>query len=213
MRRSALPNLAALMAATTLTLTSCGAETKANDTIQGADKGGSSPSPTTAETIQPQVDFDLPKDVKVEIANDATGDKAKDAILTAHADILMARQKLFTDRKASDKWLTTFFTGEAKKFYASEVKRSHEEGWTITGTYRYYERKVQKHSGDLAFVQYCVDQTKAYGKDVDTGKVDKTEPSSSDYRLHEATLYKEPGGVGNWKLQSFNVTKGAAGCR
>ncbi|MBW1601183.1 hypothetical protein JJV70_03505 [Streptomyces sp. JJ66] len=206
----------AILVGAVLAMTGCGSsDISTEDKIDGVDGGAATPAPKESHTEnqQPSVDFDLPDDVKVEISNENPKDPAEEAILAAHADILMARQKLFTDREEADKWLSTYFTGEAKQFYGSEVERSHEEGWTLTGTYRYYKREIVTSSGDVAVVEYCEDQSKAFGRDIDTGEVAKTSASPDDYRRYTATLYKDPGGLNIWQMESFDVERGAVECQ
>ncbi|MFE0104773.1 hypothetical protein [Streptomyces sp. NPDC059009] len=214
MNRRTTPIATAIVAATTLLLTACGGGSDSDDDIKGADKDKSSsptssvPSPTASTKVR---DFGLPDDIKVDIAAAKTGDKGKDEILAGQAEVLMARQRLFVDLDPHSKYLNVYFTGQAKKFYAQQVKDSKKRGKTIAGTYRYYDRKVTQHTSDLAYVSYCEDQTKAFPKDIKTKKVESTTPSSKDYTLYNVVMRKSPGGV--WQLQSLGGQSSARECQ
>ncbi|MFF1377064.1 hypothetical protein [Streptomyces sp. NPDC058308] len=200
--------------ATALSLTACGSDSDANEPIKGAEQGdaGSTPSPKASQSSSAKVaDFDLPSDIKVHITPDKTGDKAKDAILRAQAEVLMARQRVFVDLDPKSTFLSTYFTGKAEAFYTQQLQQAKKRGKTISGTYRYYDRKVTQHTSDLAYVSYCEDQTKAFPKDVKTKKVESTTPTPNDYTRYDTVLRKATGGV--WQLQNLSARPDAKECQ
>ncbi|ATL29674.1 hypothetical protein KY5_4656c [Streptomyces formicae] len=209
-----MPTIAVLAATTALVLTGCSSNSDASDKIEGAggDANASPKSPEKSSTAPAELpDFGLPADVKVEIASDTTGDKAKDRILKEQAESLMARQRIFLDLDPKSRYLTRYYADEALAFYVSEIKKAKADNRTITGLYRYYDRKVETHTGDIAVVSYCEDRSKAYAKDITSGKTRKTEPSPSDFIKNTATLAKT--GNGTWVVQSFRGKTSAKECQ
>ncbi|MEW2387263.1 hypothetical protein AB0933_02755 [Streptomyces venezuelae] len=214
MNRRTMPATAALAAAVALVLTGCSSDSEPDDKIKGAEQGedASSPSVKATPTAPAKVaDFGLPDDIDVQIESDATGDKTKDQILKEQAEGLMARQRLYVDLDTESRYLTRYYAGEAREFYVADIKKAKSEGRTITGTYRYYDRKVTKNTDDFAIVTYCEDRSKAYAKDIKSGKAQKTKPSPEDFILNTATLRKTEHGT--WLVQSFRGEGGATQCQ
>ncbi|MEU7584375.1 hypothetical protein AB0B50_43110 [Streptomyces sp. NPDC041068] len=214
MNRRTMPIVAALAATTALLLTACSSSSDSSDKIKGADQNtsSSSKSPKASPTSSAKVsDFGLPDDVKVEIESVTTGDKTKDQILKEQAEGLMARQRIYVDLDPNSRYLTRYYDGEARAFYASEVKRAKAEGRTITGLYRYYDRKVEENTDDRAIVTYCEDRSKAFAKDIKSGKARKTKPSPEDFIKNTATLRKTEHGT--WLVQSFRGETSAQECQ
>ncbi|MFE6164165.1 hypothetical protein ACFQ7F_35200 [Streptomyces sp. NPDC056486] len=211
-----LPLAVALTASAALLLTACGSgDDKNGDKAAGAGKqGGNTASPNSSATKNASAglpDFELPDDIKVDIEPSTTGDKAKDQILREQAEGLLARQRIFVDLDPTSGYLTRYYNGEARAFYVSEIKKAKADGRTITGTYRYYDRKVTQKSDDRAVVTYCEDQSKAFAKDIKTEKIKRTEPSPEDYTLITAVLRKTDHGT--WLVQSFRGEESATECR
>ncbi|MEU6995605.1 hypothetical protein ABZ953_33735 [Streptomyces sp. NPDC046465] len=214
MNRRTLPVATALAATAALLLTGCGSDSDPDDKIKGAEQGESAdaPNPKATPTAPAKVaDFGLPKDIKVEIESNETGDKAKDQILKEQAEGFMARQRLYVDLDPNSRYLTRYYAGEARAFYSAEIKKAKSEGRTITGTYRYYDRKVTKNTDDLAIVTYCEDRSKAYAKDIKSGKPRKTKSSPEDFIFNTATLGKTEHNT--WLVQSFRGEAGTGACR
>ncbi|MGW2228067.1 hypothetical protein [Streptomyces formicae] len=71
--------------------------------------------------------------------------------------------------------------------------------------------KVEIHTDDIALVSYCEGRSKAYAKDITSGKTRKTEPSPSDFIKNTATLAKT--GNGTWVVRSFRGKTSAKECQ
>ncbi|MFE0175285.1 hypothetical protein ACFWZ2_23490 [Streptomyces sp. NPDC059002] len=214
MNRRTMPTVAALAAASALILTACSSGSESSDKIEGAggDTSTASKSPTTSPTKPAKLpDFGLPDDVTVDIESGATGDKAKDRILQEQAEGLMARQRIYVDLDPNSRYLTRYYDGEARAYYVAEIKKAKAEGRTITGHYRYYDRKIVDSNDDRAIVTYCEDRSKAYAKDIKSGKTRKTEPSPEDFIKNTATLRKTE--YGTWLVQSFRGKTSAKECQ
>ncbi|MEU1334551.1 hypothetical protein [Streptomyces sp. NPDC005865] len=214
MNRPTLPVATALAAAAALFLTACGGDSEPDGTATGAgqeETGASARAQADSTAPTETADFGLPQDIKVEIESDTAGDKAKDRILKKQAENLMARQRIFVDLDPKSPFLTMYFTGKAKSFYTQQLQQARKRGKTISGTYRYYDRKVTQHTSDLAYVSYCEDQTKAFPKDIKTKKVESTTPTPNDYTRYDTILRKAPGGV--WQLQELSGRPDAKECQ
>ncbi|MEV8016830.1 hypothetical protein AB0O76_10875 [Streptomyces sp. NPDC086554] len=214
MNRRTMPVTTALAAAAALLLTGCSSDSGPDDKIEGAgqEESSSPPSPKASPTASAKVsDFDLPDDIKVEIESDETGNKAKDQILKEQAEGLMARQRLYVDLDPNSPYLTRYYADEAREFYVAEIKKSKSAGRTITGTYRYYDRKVEQNTDDRAIVTYCEDRSKAFAKDIKSGKTLKVEPSPEDFIRNTATLRKTEHNT--WLVQSFRGETSAKECQ
>ncbi|MFF8655436.1 hypothetical protein [Streptomyces huasconensis] len=207
-------SVATALAAAALLLTSCSSDSDPEDKIKGAEQevSSDSPSPTASPSASAEVaDFGLPDDIKVEIESNTTGNKAKDQILKEQAEAIMARQRLYVDLDPNSRYLTRYYAGEARDFYVADIKKSKSEGRTITGTYRYYDRKVEQNTDDRAIVTYCEDRSKAFAKDIKSGKIQKTEPSPEDFIRNTATLRKTEHNT--WLVQSFRGKTSAKECQ
>ncbi len=211
-KRPTVGSLAAVLTASAaLLLTACGGSSPAKPSEQIT--GAQPPAPTSATPSAGAADtahFTIPADIKTYIEADTTGDKDKDAVLRAQADALLARQQLYADLDPQSPLLFEYFTGDARSTYAEDVRKAKQQGWTITGTYRYFNRKVISYRPTSAAVSYCEDQSKGYGKELKTGKVDVTAPSPDDHLLTTQVLDKSASGV--WQVSAFSSQKGAAQC-
>jgi hypothetical protein len=206
--------VATVLAAAALLLTSCSSDSDPGDKIKGAEQEASSgsPSPKPSPSFSVKVaDFGLPDDIKVEIESNTTGDKAKDQILKEQAEAIMARQRLYVDLDPNSRYLTRYYAGEARDFYVADIKKSKSAGRTITGTYRYYDRKVEQNTDDRAIVTYCEDRSKAFAKDIKSGEIQKTEPSPEDFIRNTATLRKTEHNT--WLVQAFRGETSAKECQ
>lgn len=205
---------AATAAVAALLLTGCGSDDDGGDPppsdgkIEGAQTDDQpSDEPSDEQAAAPQ--FDLPDDVKVEITDDETGDAKKDAILRDHAYALMAQQEAFAAGESTENF-KRYWGGVAANKYEASFKEYREDGATITGLDRFYFREVTSLEGTRAVVAYCEDQTKAFDKDVETGKVERTEPSLDSYIDVRSTMEK---GTDGWKIVDITGQRGSQECR
>ncbi|WBB64007.1 hypothetical protein O7599_16460 [Streptomyces sp. WMMC500] len=201
---------AAAVAAAALLLTGCGDDGgSSGDEIEGAKTGNKEPSadPSAGEPGAPR--FDLPDDVEVEIAEDATGDERKDAILRDHGYALMAQQEAYAATEATANF-AKYWDGEAAATFEADFATYRKDGITITGLDTFYFREVTSLKDGRAVVAYCEDQSRAYVKDTETGKVDKTPATLDSYIDARATMEK---GADGWKVVDYQATRGSKECR
>ncbi|AKH84072.1 hypothetical protein AA958_19910 [Streptomyces sp. CNQ-509] len=210
--RSAGASAVAAALGAVLLLAGCGGDDggpSSGDRIEGAKTGNKEPSGDPSEKEPGAPEFDLPDDVKVEIAEDATGDEEKDAILRDHGYALMAQQEAYAATEATPNF-EQYWDGEAAATFEADFAAYRKDGITITGLDTFYFREVTSLKGDRAVVAYCEDQSEAYVKDAETGKVDKTPADLDSYIDARATMEKS-GDI--WKVVDYQATRGSKECR
>ncbi|WP_419995966.1 hypothetical protein [Streptomyces boninensis] len=201
---------AAATAAAALLLAGCGGggdDGKASDEIKGTDKSPSPSKSASAEAGAPK--FDLPSDVKVEVSDDVTGDKTKDAILRDHGFALMAMQESLAKAEATENF-KQYWSSQANAKLNQSFKEYKKAGDTITGVDRFYARKVTSVKGNRAAVAYCEDQSKAFDKHVSTGKVYRNAPSLKGF-IEVLTTMEKAGG--QWKVVEYVGREGSKECQ
>ncbi|MGW6270830.1 hypothetical protein [Streptomyces sp. NPDC055060] len=216
-RRPSLLAAAALTAIAVLSLSACGGDeggSKGNDKIAGAGTGGEkreSPSPTTPDDGINRPKIKLPADVKDVFEGSGTGDAKKDAILADNARRISSVTEAVTVEAKSHPALKFYSSGDALLSAANHVQGFSEKGKSFVGTTRYYDRQVTFLKGGAAAVTYCMDATKTYPKDRETGRVDKSiEASDQDYSFYNTRLEKNADGV--WQTTSVLTTTAAKRC-
>ncbi|MFW6695312.1 hypothetical protein [Streptomyces sp. MAR4 CNX-425] len=202
---------AAAAAAAALLLTGCGGDDggSSGDEIEGAQPGSAEPSAEPSPDGPGAPEFDLPADVEVEVSEDATGDGKKDAILRDHGYALMAQQEAYAATEATENF-ERYWAGEAAATFEADFAEYRKDGVTITGLDTFYFREVTSLTGGRAVVAYCEDQSKAYLKDAESGKVDKTPVTLNSYIDARATMEKSGDG---WKVVDYQATRGSKECR
>ncbi len=223
--RPAHPLAAATVAAVFL-LAGCGGENDGSkgDKIDGA--GGSadksaSPSKSDAPAEGDAADFrtsdiELPDDVELVFDWKQPSDKEKAAALDGAADYMRALMHgtVAQDPKDPVVGKHTVPLQTAEKFATRLIEMDVKDGVTATGEERYYRANIgEVVDGKLVEVAFCVDQSKFYDKDVETGKVRRTEEDASSYMRYTLVMQK-PKGEGPWKARGFEFEgKAVTQCR
>ena len=206
---------AALAVAGAVALTACGGSGGGGgDKISDAPTTSATSAPATTASAAPTPSgapaINLPADVKVEITDPGPG---KDAATTkAIADLEYAIKALLDGTAQGDGSAASMryaYTGQAGAYWAQRIAAVKQSGQTITGTYRYYRIDAQA-SGQGIQAHYCEDQSKAFGKDVKTGKVNRNAPSVKSYLYYTVGMFKDT--AGTWQVSQVNWTKGAHQC-
>ncbi|MFE0132465.1 hypothetical protein ACFWY6_12960 [Streptomyces sp. NPDC059037] len=223
MNRRTMPVTAALAATAALLLTACGSgdgESKDDDKIagagQGADKSKKSPDPSgaPAEDKPDGVDLTLPKDMKLVFEWEKPKDKNEAAAMDDAANFVRAIYHGVDKRTSKNAAVTTYATGEGLHYAKVQIDGRVEDGWTATGTRRHYEAATRSTAnGNSVEVAFCADSTKFYGKEVKTGKVQKTKPSISDFDHFKIIMVKHPTGEGLWQASKVFVEEKAEKCQ
>lgn len=217
MTRTSLPIAVALAASAALLLSACGGggsddsdKIKATDSATPSATAPTTAAPTTAEAGAPT--FDLPADVKVDIAGfDAGNAKNKDVMRDAGYAITALLEAEATVHAKETPNFKRYWTGLPGATYADTIIARGRQGKVITGTYRYYSPSVAPNGQGGQVVSYCEDQRKAYAKDAKTGKVTVTTPSVSDFRSWSLVMTRNS--AGDWQVANYNWQQGAKKCQ
>ncbi|MEV0639633.1 hypothetical protein AB0I77_32805 [Streptomyces sp. NPDC050619] len=214
MKHRSVPVAAALVTITALLLTACGGggdSLKANDKILGADTGETtaSASPTPSDAVdRPKIA--LPDDLTDEFEDWKAGDAAKDIVLADVRQRIDATNYAITADNAELPVLSFYYSGAALADAKDWVRSIVKDGYSITGTNRYYNTKVEVFNSSSAGVVYCEDQGKAYAKDRETNKVYKTPVTSKSYVLYTTRVEKNKQGV--WQTTKLASQRGRKSC-
>ncbi|GGR79094.1 lipoprotein [Streptomyces aureoverticillatus] len=217
-RRPTLLAAAAMTAVAVLSLSACGGGddggSKGEEKIEGAGQGSEekSPSPSAPEgqgAERPKIE--LPGDVSNTFTPEKAGDPVQDEILGDNAEFVRSLDAAIAAGDPELPALAFYTEGEAAASAHQWVKSFKDKGLTITGTTRYYDRKVKVSSKTTASLTYCADESKAFTKDIKTKKVKETKVTKDSYVVYGAQVRKNKDGV--WELIKMSSTRGAAVCR
>ncbi|MGW3950126.1 hypothetical protein ACWEKM_03935 [Streptomyces sp. NPDC004752] len=213
MKRRPLPIAAALAATAAVLLTSCGSsdDSKENDKIAGAETGGTtvSASPSASGSAD-RPKFTLPSDLKDTFEGWRTGDTTEDAVLTDVTQRIDATNYAITQGDVDLPALSFYYSGTALADAKDWVHSIAKDGYSITGTNRYYNAKIEVFDSVSAGVVYCEDQGNAYAKDRKTNKVHKTEVTDNSYVLYSTRVEKNEKGV--WQTTKLTSQRGHKSC-
>ncbi|MFF7469251.1 hypothetical protein [Streptomyces sp. NPDC008092] len=223
MKRRTLPAAAALAATAALLLTACGSgDDKAGDNakIAGADQDTKTPTASASASGAPEadkpdgVDVSLPKDVNLVFDWEKPKDKNEAAAMEDAANYVRAIYHGVYKRTSKVAAVTAYSTGDGLSYAQTQINDRVDGGWTATGTRRHYQATTRSASnGNSVEVDFCVDSSKFYGKEVKNGKVLKTEPSLADYDYFKIIMVKLPTSEGLWQASKVFVEAKAAKCR
>jgi hypothetical protein len=103
-------------------------------------------------------------------------------------------------------------------YYSAEIAQASayrsvegyvNQGYSITGTDRYYAPEITVHN-DTAILTYCSDESKYFGKVRKTGKILTTPVDINSYVFHITHLKRNPAGV--WQTTYVDTQRGASRC-
>ncbi|AKZ57406.1 conserved exported protein of unknown function [Streptomyces ambofaciens ATCC 23877] len=208
---------AAALAAVTLLLSGCGGsdgEDSGKDGIAGADTGAkssTSPSPTTTDDGIDRPEVSLPEGDSLAFAPETTGDAKADAVLKDNAEYLRAIDEAIGKQDPKSE-AVAFYSKDAAYLGSVEwISGFVKDGVTVTGTVRYFDRKVTFSKDGSAGLVYCADESKGYTKDVKTGEVNVTQASKDSYVLYNDRLRKNDKGV--WQTTKSTSERGSEVCQ
>ncbi|MFF1809808.1 hypothetical protein ACFVXW_11735 [Streptomyces sp. NPDC058251] len=206
---------ACLFAAVTFSVAGCSSDSSkdpANDKIAGADSGApSTNSPTASASAEKNAPtFDFPSDITVKVDRKPTGDATKDAILRDAAYSTQANIEAFAKGEGQTPNMNRYFAADARTYWIQRVAALKKDGLTLTGEYRYFNFEVTDVAKGTAAARYCEDQSKAYGKEIKTNKVQRTKPSDKDFVLYTFQTVKDS--AGDWQVTQQSWKKGDASC-
>lgn len=160
------------------------------------------------------MDLTLPKDMKLVFEWEKPKDKNEAAAMDDAANFVRAIYHGVDKRTSKNAAVTTYATGEGLHYAKVQIDGRVEDGWTATGTRRHYEATTRSTAnGNSVEVAFCADSTKFYGKEVKTGKVQKTKPSISDFDHFKIIMVKFPTDKGLWQASKVFVEEKAEKCQ
>ncbi|MFC8879482.1 hypothetical protein [Streptomyces ardesiacus] len=220
MARNALTMTAATFAtAAALLLTACGGDDSSPDDIKGAETGAPSPSPSTsapggADVKRP--DVSLPEDLQLVFDFEKPSDADHAAALEDAANYIRALNHGITEQDVKDPAYGFYSAAGAARYAESQIQEYVDGGWTLTGEDRYYRADTspvgEGEKAKSVLVTFCEDQSKAYGKEVKTGKVHRTEESLASYQKFSLLMTPQQDSP-VWRAQQITVEGKAAECR
>ncbi|MFD5305779.1 MULTISPECIES: hypothetical protein [Streptomyces] len=205
---------AALTAAVTLLLSGCGGSDSGKDEIAGADTGASasaSPSPSSSDDGIERPEVRLPEGDSLVFAPETTGDAKADAVLKDNAEYLRSIDEAIGKQNPKSEAVAFYSKDSAYLGSVEWISGFVKDGVTVTGTVRYFDRKVSFSKDGSAGLVYCADESKGYTKDVKTGKVNVTEASKDSYVLYNDRLRKNDKGV--WQTTKSTSERGSEVCQ
>lgn len=211
---------AALTATVALLLSGCGGSDSegsggsGKDEIAGADTGAespASPSPTATDDGIDRPEVSLPEGDNLTFEPETTGDAKADAVLKDNAEYLRAIDEAIGKQNPKSESVA-FYSKDAAYLGSVEwISGFVKDGVTVTGTVRYFDRKVTFSEDGSAGLVYCADESKGYTKDVKSGKVNVTEASEDSYVLYNDRLRKNDKGV--WQTTKSTSERGSEVCQ
>ncbi|AGI90307.1 Lipoprotein [Streptomyces albidoflavus] len=216
--RRSLPAVSLAVAAA-LALSACGGgdgKSGEDDKIAGADGGGGSsaaPEPgASPEAERPAIK--LPTDMKNVFEGGGTGDPVAEAVLRDSEGRINSLDEAIHTRSLERPAFGFYNTGDAARGAAVWVQGFYDDKITWTGTVRYYDRKVtvEGKKKDKATLSYCADESKAFNKDLKSGKVSDAVDGSGDSLVAYTTrLVKNDKGV--WQTTDVYSKRGTSPCQ
>lgn len=215
MRTRTTAAAAALTTAVALLLTGCGgseSEDSGKDKIAGADTGASaSPTPTATDDGIDRPQVSLPEGDTLVFAPETTGDAKTDAVLKDNAEYLRSIDEAIGKQDPKSEAVAFYSKDSAYIGSVEWISGFVKDGVTVTGTVRYFDRKVTFSEDGSAGLVYCADESKGYTKDVKTGKVNATEATKDSYVLYNDRLRKSDKGV--WQTTKSTSARGSEVCQ
>ncbi|MFJ5640657.1 hypothetical protein [Streptomyces sp. NPDC093223] len=208
-----MPVTAALVASAALLLTACGGGddgSKGNDKIVGAATDGTKGSASPSASAAGRPEITLPSDLTDTFDGWTTGDPAKDAVLDDVARRVDVTNYAIAQGDPGLPALSFYYSGGALADAKDWVESIAKDGYSITGTNRYYNAKIDVFNSSSAGVVYCEDQSKAFAKVRKTGKVLKTEVNDDAYVIYTTRVEKNKQGV--WRTTKLTSERGSKSC-
>jgi hypothetical protein len=210
---------AALTTAVALLLSGCGgsdakdSKDSAGDKIAGADTGSAPASPSASATADgiDRPEIKLPEGDTLEFTPETTGDAKADAVLKDNAEYLRAIDEAIGKQDPKSSTVAFYSKGSAYLGSVDWVSGFVKDGTTVTGTVRYFDRKVAFSKDGSAGLTYCADESKGYTKDIKSGKTNVTAANKDSYVFYNDRLRQNDKGV--WQTTNSTSERGSEVCQ
>jgi hypothetical protein len=206
-----LASAATLVTAVGLLLTGCSSGDQSSGPIKGVQTAAPSPAAPSASSSVQRPKITLPSDLHLVFEGDKTGDSTKDAVLYDNEQFIEATHQAIARSNPDDKAYQFYAEGPAGPDTYKWIKTFVDAGMRSTGMARYYEREVMIGSEGSATIGYCEDESKAYGKDLKSGKVEATPVTKNSYVYYAGSVKRNSKGI--WVAEQMTSQRGAARCQ
>ncbi|GAA4074773.1 hypothetical protein [Streptomyces hundungensis] len=214
-RRTLTPTAVALAATAALWLTACSSNNdkpQGTGKIAGAEEGSKRPTsvspPAGPDAKRP--DTTLPKDVKDLFEGWQTGDATKDAVLADAARAQTATNYAIIKSNPDEPAMSFYRQQDALVSGQVWVKSFADAGMIYTGTLRYFSPEIKLFDQHSAGLSFCLDSSKAFNKNIKTGKLDTSPPTKDSYILYSTRLERNERGV--WQTTKLQSEMGNKKC-
>jgi hypothetical protein len=203
---------ATLVTAVGLLLTGCGSSgDQSSGPIKGVQTAVPSPVAPPASSSVQRPKITLPSDLHLVFEGGKTGDAIKDAVLYDNEQFIEATHQAIMRSNPDDKAYQFYAEGPAGADTYKWIKTFVDAGMRSTGTARYYNREVTIGSDGSATIGYCEDESKAYGKDLKSGKVEVTPVTKNSYMYYTGSAKRNSKGI--WVVEQMTSQRGAEKCQ
>ncbi|MEV6317392.1 hypothetical protein [Streptomyces sp. NPDC051776] len=208
-----LPAAAALAACAAVLLSGCGSsDTKAKDrNVKEARKEDTAAPTASASDDAKRPKITLPKDDIQIFEGRKTGDPRKDAVLADNEQRVRAIDAAIIKGDAGYEPVYFYSKGDAAISAAKWIKSVVDDGWSVTGTVRFYKHDVTFRKNGTARLAYCGDESKWFGKNRKTEKIAKTPVDKQSYVFYDTSLQRSKLGV--WQTTDVYSQRGAQHCQ
>ncbi|MFI1484606.1 hypothetical protein [Streptomyces sp. NPDC020747] len=205
-----------LATAIALLLTACGggSGSKDEDKIAGAGTDTSrsaSPSTSPSDDGIDRPTVELPEGDELVFTPEESGEAKADAVMRDNAEYLRAIDEAIGDQDPKSKAVAFYSKDSAYLGSVDWIAGFVKDGTTVTGTVRFFDRKVTFSEDGSAGLTYCSDESKGYTKDVKTQKTNVTKASKDSYVLYNDRLRKSDQGV--WQTTKSISKRGSEVCQ
>ncbi|MBV9024988.1 MAG: hypothetical protein JO362_14635 [Streptomycetaceae bacterium] len=203
---------ATLVTAAGLLMTGC---SSSGDQSSGPIKGVQTAAPSSAapsalsSTQRPKIT--LPSDLHLVFEGDKTGNSTKDAVLYDNEQFIEATHQAIARSNPNDTAYQSYAEGPAGADTYKWIKTFVDAHMRSTGTARYYDREVMIGGDGSATISYCEDESKAYGKDLKSGKVEVTPATTNSYVYYAGSVKRNSKGI--WVAEQMTSQRGAVKCQ
>ncbi|WP_235978724.1 hypothetical protein [Streptomyces lycii] len=217
MSRRHLPTAVGVIAGTLMLMTACGSggnESQAGDKIEGADDGkktSASPDPSDPSSAE-RPDVSVPEDYEMLFDWTAPSDPEQRAALNDAANYLRSIKHGIMKQDADDPAYKFYSVQAASRYARTQIQKWVDGGYTATGTDRYYRPEFSE-SEDGVLITFCRNQAKAYSKEIETGKVHRTEESLSSFQKFSIVMKPKSASDEVWQAQQIEVEGEVEECR
>ncbi|MFD5028803.1 hypothetical protein [Streptomyces sp. NPDC058373] len=221
MNRRTLPVLTALATATVLLLTGCGGESAdPDDKIAGAGENSAEASPSASEgkpktdgIDRPKIEF--PDDFKLTF-EEVKGADADGVAAARDAENFMKSIQHSVFERAPESSVYKFYVepmSPAHEYAKDQIQQYVDGGWVLMGEMRNSNVTVSApKSKGIRVVSFCTDESRAAGKDVETGKKVPDEQSVSPYISFEVLMREAKSQKGLWRADRIKGERDGAQC-